>query len=95
MSTKKIDLGDVAKDTITGFEGVVVAQSKWLHGCVRMTLQPRELKEGKPLDHPSRIRAGLEHMLEEARGHGHCFVPAGKLIAMSFLTLVADDGSCS
>ena len=40
-------------------------------------------KMGLPANHPSRIRAGLEHMLEEARGHGHCFVPAGKLIAMT------------
>lgn len=43
-----IRLGDEAKDTITGFTGVVVAETKWLHGCVRLTLQPRELKDGQP-----------------------------------------------
>ncbi len=40
------------------------------------------LKMGVPHDHPSRIRAGLVHLLEEARAVGHCYVPAGKLIAM-------------
>lgn len=47
---KRIELGDVAKDTITGFTGVVIAETKWLHGCVRMTLQPTEMKDGKPID---------------------------------------------
>jgi hypothetical protein len=45
-----IDLGDVARDTVTGFEGVVVAKTKWLHGCERLTLQPRVLHEGKPIE---------------------------------------------
>lgn len=48
MANKKIELGDVAKDLITGFEGVVVAETKWLHGCVRFSLQPKALKDGKP-----------------------------------------------
>ncbi len=45
-----LNLGDVAKDTITGFVGVVVAQTTWLHGCRRFTLQPQGLFEGKPID---------------------------------------------
>lgn len=45
----KIDLGDVARDDITGFQGVVICVSKWLHGCERLTLQPEGLdKEGQP-----------------------------------------------
>lgn len=43
-------LGDLAKDTITGFCGVVIARTEWLTGCDRLTLQPRELKDGKPID---------------------------------------------
>lgn len=46
----RINLGDTARDTITGFEGVVVCVSQWLHGCQRLTLQPRELKDGKPVE---------------------------------------------
>lgn len=45
-----IRLGDIARDEITGFTGVVVGITKWLHGCKRYTLQPQELHEGKPIE---------------------------------------------
>lgn len=46
-----IQLGDVAKDSISGFSGVVVAITEWLHGCRRMTLHPQALsKEGLPIE---------------------------------------------
>lgn len=47
---QKIELGDTAKDTLTGYTGVVVARTKWLHGCERLTLQSQKMKEGKPVD---------------------------------------------
>lgn len=47
---REITLGDVARDTITGFEGVVVCISQWLHGCRRLTIQPKALHEGKPIE---------------------------------------------
>lgn len=50
QETQMITLGDTARDTITGFTGVVIADTKWLHGCRRLTLQPRELKDGKPVE---------------------------------------------
>jgi hypothetical protein len=43
-------LGCIAKDSITGFEGVVIAITEWLNGCIRITIQPKLLNEGKPLD---------------------------------------------
>lgn len=45
-----INLGDEVEDTITGFTGVVIGVTKWLHGCRRLAVQPRELREGKPVD---------------------------------------------
>lgn len=48
--TNEIKLGDVARDTITGFEGVVVARTEWLNGCRRLTIQPQALHDGKPID---------------------------------------------
>jgi hypothetical protein len=45
-----ITLGDVARDSITGFEGVVVCVSECLHGCRRFTLQPKALHDGKPVE---------------------------------------------
>jgi len=46
-----VELGDEAKDTITGLSGVVIAITDWLNGCQRINIQPRELKDGKPVDH--------------------------------------------
>ena len=38
---------------------------------------------GIPLDSPSRIRCGLTHTMKQAQGHGHCYVPHGKLLNMA------------
>ena len=47
----KIELGDIAKDKITGLKGVVVAITEWLYACRRVTIQPQNLgKDGQPLD---------------------------------------------
>jgi hypothetical protein len=48
MST--IKLGDKAKDTITGLTGTVISRHEYLNGCIRLTLQPAELKDGKPVE---------------------------------------------
>jgi hypothetical protein len=42
-----IQLGDKARDTITGFTGTVVAMTKWIHNCERATLQPPVGADGK------------------------------------------------
>lgn len=45
-----IELGDVAKDTITGFQGTVVGDWRFLNGCRRMSLQPSKLdKDNQPI----------------------------------------------
>ena len=43
----KIELGDLAEDTITKYRGVVVAFSKHITGCDRFTLQSQDIKDGK------------------------------------------------
>ena len=45
-----IKLGDIARDRITGFEGIVIATTEWLYGCRRLTLQPQHLADGKMID---------------------------------------------
>jgi hypothetical protein len=45
-----INLGDTAKDTITGYKGVVIAETNWLNGCRRLTIQSKEMKDGRPID---------------------------------------------
>jgi hypothetical protein len=35
MNEFALELGASARDTITGFEGVIVSKTKWLNGCGR------------------------------------------------------------
>ncbi len=44
-----INLGDKVKDTITGYEGIAVARTCWLNGCVRICIQSNKLKDGVPV----------------------------------------------
>lgn len=47
--TDEIQLGDLAVDVITGFEGKVVGITDWLYQCRRLGIQPMKLdKDGKP-----------------------------------------------
>jgi len=48
--TNHVELGDIVKDRITGFKGVAIGITKWLHGCRRITVQPEGMKDGKPLE---------------------------------------------
>ncbi|MHC2090404.1 hypothetical protein [Methylobacterium sp. CM6244] len=45
-----IHLGQTVREVITSFEGVVTSRHEYLHGCTRITVQSRELKDGKPID---------------------------------------------
>lgn len=49
MTRPDIKLGDRAKDNISGFTGIVVALTEWLNGCLRITIQPQALHDGKPI----------------------------------------------
>lgn len=42
-------LGDKVTDSITGFTGIVVAITDWIHGCIRVTVQAQQLEDGKPV----------------------------------------------
>ena len=46
----KVELGDLARDRVTGFTGVVECISGWLNSCRRITIRPTTLKDGVPLD---------------------------------------------
>jgi hypothetical protein len=45
-----VSLGDKARDSVTGFQGICVARTQWLNGCVRCTLQGETDKDGKVPD---------------------------------------------
>lgn len=51
IAAAKFENGDIVKDTVTGYEGVVMATTVWLNGCYRYTLQAKKLnKDGIPHD---------------------------------------------
>lgn len=51
MKRSDLQLGDLAKCTITGYTGVVIARTDWLNGCLRFVLQsPKLNKDGLPAD---------------------------------------------
>lgn len=41
-----VNLGDKARDPISGYEGICVARTHWLNGCVRATLQADKSRTG-------------------------------------------------
>jgi len=47
MPKGKVKLGDLCRDTVTGFEGVAISRHSYLNGCSRVTLQPVVDKKGK------------------------------------------------
>ncbi len=60
---KKINLGDKVKDPISGVIGIVVARTEWLHGCARITVQPKGVsKEGEPFKNSNFDEPQLELM---------------------------------
>jgi hypothetical protein len=48
---EEIQLGDKVKDTITGFSGIAIGKTLWLHGCTRIVVQPTKLtKDGETVE---------------------------------------------
>lgn len=47
---------------------------------------------GIPLDSVGRIECGLRHTMEQATGHGHCFVATGKLVKLAAEKVLRIDG---
>ena len=46
-----IKLGDKVQDSVTGFKGIAVGRTTWLHGCNRIIVQPEGVdKNGKTYD---------------------------------------------
>lgn len=42
-----IDLGQKAKDKITGFEGIITGRASYLYGCDQYSLVPTVSQDGK------------------------------------------------
>ena len=48
----KVKLGDEVKDKVSGFQGIVIAKTKWLSGCNTALVEPPMKSDGtKPDNH--------------------------------------------
>lgn len=45
----QFNCGDVLKDSVTGYQGTVMARIEWLNGCIRYVLQSKAIKDGVPV----------------------------------------------
>lgn len=50
MTGRKIEMGYIVKDIITGFEGVAIGRTDWLYSCSRIGVRSSEIVKGKPID---------------------------------------------
>lgn len=62
-----IALGSKVKDSVTGLEGIAIARTQWLHGCVRISIQPQGLDDkGAPKPSHTFDEAQVETVEEKA-----------------------------
>jgi ribosomal protein L14 len=47
-----VNLGDLVKDSVSGFKGIAVSRHSYLQGCDRISIQPPIDKNGK---HPESV----------------------------------------
>ncbi len=45
-----VQLGSKVRDQISGFTGIATGRATYLFGCVRVLVEPQELKDGKPIE---------------------------------------------
>ena len=56
----RAEMGDLVKDRVTGFTGIVMGRTQWIYGCDRIWVQPQELKDGKKVEMDSFDEAAIE-----------------------------------
>ena len=50
MAAKRINLGDRVKHSITGYQGIAVGRTEYLHGCTSVGVKAEALHDGKTID---------------------------------------------
>ena len=47
--SSEIKLGDIVRDSISGFQGKVTGIAHYIYGCNTALVEPHELKDGEPV----------------------------------------------
>jgi hypothetical protein len=75
IDTNGFEIGDVARDQITGYEGTIVGFTQWTTGCARASLQARVDKDGKIPDSVGvdvlvldLVTPGPRHQVDRSKG---------------------------
>lgn len=50
MARFKFRLGAKARDTVTGFEGIIIGRNEWLNGCVQYAIKPKVNDKGEIME---------------------------------------------
>jgi hypothetical protein len=50
VAATPIPLAAIVRDRVSGLEGLVIARTEWLYGCVRISIQPYGAHDGKPIE---------------------------------------------
>jgi hypothetical protein len=69
----QIELGSRVRDTVSGFKGIAVARTCWLHGCVRITISPEKTDNGKILSNETFDEPQVEYVDKKS----HAAKPSG------------------
>jgi len=49
-TNKEPEIGDLVKDKITGFTGILIEKTKWFNNCMRIGIEPNKLINGNIID---------------------------------------------
>lgn len=74
MSKEKVELGDLVRDRISGFQGVVICRSDWIYGCTRFGIAPRDLDKDGGVKEAHYLDENQLEMVEKG-AVGNSFVP--------------------
>lgn len=65
--TTDLKIGDLVKDTFTAFQGKISGFAEYLNGCLRVAVQPYDLKEGKTIEEEWFPASQLKLIQEEVK----------------------------
>jgi len=72
-------LGSKYRDKITGFTGVCTSRHEYLNGCVRLSLQCEEMRDGRPIGPETFDVEQLELIVDPYRKKGWLDNGLGKI----------------
>ena len=48
FTPQTVQLGDLVRDWVTGYEGTATARVEYINGCIQYCIEPNDLQKGEP-----------------------------------------------